>query len=450
MANIFYAVFYTNRYITSLLIRFIIIIVTEYLYHHHKVLYTDIDYHVFSDGALHLSKLESPYERETYRYTPILAAMMIPNVKIWYPIGKFFLSTVDVLVAYLIEKLLDAQTPKKQEKNLKEYIEKRNKEKKKKQYCIGNDDNGYPSMFYLYNPLTVVICTRGSADCLITLMVLGSLVLLEKKHYAFSSIVYGFAVHFKIYPIIYAPALYLYLLTKEYDQQKEEKEDPIKEKLLLIHSSPYKIIIDKTIYPFKLVLFNFYKTHSIIFVFISAFIFISFIGLFYVLLGYKFLFEYLLYHVLRKDHRHNYSIFYYLIYLTYDNNFSNSLSLIAFLPQMILILLATLFLYREINLCLIILTMIFVTFNKVITSQYFIWFFSLLPLIISKNQLFNKQKIKGIILLIIWWFFEIIWNVYSHQLEYNGKNTFMEMWIVDVCFFLVNCLCIKELIVNNE
>ena len=82
--------FHHHRYATSLAIRYLIIIITEYLYYNHGVLYTDIDYHVFSDGAKHVAKLESPYERETYRYTPILAALMVPNIKIWYPIGKFF------------------------------------------------------------------------------------------------------------------------------------------------------------------------------------------------------------------------------------------------------------------------------------------------------------------------------------------------------------------------
>ena len=45
--------FHHHRYATSLAIRYLIIIITEYLYYNHGVLYTDIDYHVFSDGAKH-------------------------------------------------------------------------------------------------------------------------------------------------------------------------------------------------------------------------------------------------------------------------------------------------------------------------------------------------------------------------------------------------------------
>ena len=94
--------------------------------------------------------------------------------------------------------------------------------------------------------------------------------------------------------------------------------------------------------------------------------------------------------------------------------------------------------------------MIFVAFNKVMTAQYFIWFFSLIPLIVKKNELFSTRKIRGILLLAVWLCFEILWNHYSYLLEFNGKNTFIEMWVVDVIFFIINSVCIKEIIVNNK
>ncbi len=156
-------IFLHKRYKVSLFIRYLIIIITEYLYYTYGILYTDIDYHVFSDGAKHITKFESPYERETYRYTPLLAILMIPNVKIWYPIGKFLLSTIDVSVGYLIEKLLKIQS--KQSNEEKTFGEVLKEERDEAFYC-------YASLFYLYNPLTIVICTRGSADCIITFLVL--------------------------------------------------------------------------------------------------------------------------------------------------------------------------------------------------------------------------------------------------------------------------------------
>lgn len=391
-------IFHHKRYKVSLIIRYLIIIITEYLYYNYGVLYTDIDYHVFSDGAKHVAKLESPYERETYRYTPLLAILMIPNVKIWYPIGKFVLSTIDVGVGYLIEKLLKKQQKQKDE-TFNDIIKGENDE------AFYN----YASLFYLYNPLTIVICTRGSADCIITFLVLLSLIYLEKRKYYLSAIIYGFAVHFKIYPIIYAPSIFLYLLYKEYVRNNKKELAPIP----FCQRFCFKVISTiKMVFKYSL------TKVALSFVLISSSVFFVFLGVFYKLIGYKFLYEYLLYHLIRKDHRHNYSIFYYTIYLTYDNDFSKYLSLVTFLPQMILILTVTIFLYKDINLCLIILTMIFVHFNKVITAQYFIWYLSLIPLIVHRNLLFNVKKWKALIMFIIWMFFELIWNSYSHLLEY--------------------------------
>ena len=423
-------IFHHKRYKVSLIIRYLIIIITEYLYYNYGVLYTDIDYHVFSDGAKHVAKLESPYERETYRYTPLLAILMIPNVKIWYPIGKFVLSTIDVGVGYLIEKLLKKQQKQKDE-SFNDIIKGENDE------AFYN----YASLFYLYNPLTIVICTRGSADCIITFLVLLSLIYLEKRKYYLSAIIYGFAVHFKIYPIIYAPSIFLYLLYKEYVRNNKKELAPIP----FCQRFCFKVISTiKMVFKYSL------TKVALSFVLISSSVFFVFLGVFYKIIGYKFLYEYLLYHLIRKDHRHNYSIFYYTIYLTYDNDFSKYLSLVTFLPQMILILTVTIFLYKDINLCLIILTMIFVHFNKVITAQYFIWYLSLIPLIVHRNLLFNVKKWKALIMFIIWMFFELIWNSYSHLLEYEGKNYFITMWIVNVFFFLISCIFVFQLIVNNE
>ena len=432
--KIFKNIFLHKRYKVSLFIRYIIIIITEYLYYNYGVLYTDIDYHVFSDGAKHAAKFESPYERETYRYTPLLAIFMISNIKIWYPIGKFLLSTIDVGVGYLIEKLLRAQEKQlKEDRTFNEILKAENDE------AYYN----YASLFYLYNPLTIVICTRGSADCIITFLVLLSLIYLEKKKYYLSALIYGFAVHFKIYPIIYAPSLFLYLLYKEFIQNKNgpKELEPVPFFQRIYHKIKSTIIM---------VFSNLFTKTALFFVIISSGVFFFFLALFYKLIGYKFLYEYLLYHLIRKDHRHNYSIFYYTIYLTYDNDFSKYLSLITFLPQMILILSVTIFLYKDINLCLIVLTMIFVHFNKVITAQYFIWYLSLIPLIIHRNLLFGVKKLKAILLLTIWMIFEIIWNRYSHLLEYEGQNYFMSMWIVNILFFLTSCWIVREIIVNTR
>jgi phosphatidylinositol glycan class M len=72
----------------------------------HPVLkYTDIDYVVFSDASRYVRNGQSPYERATYRYTPLLSWILLPNN--WNPVfGKVLFSICDILVGLLLHWML--------------------------------------------------------------------------------------------------------------------------------------------------------------------------------------------------------------------------------------------------------------------------------------------------------------------------------------------------------
>ena len=82
------------------------------------------------------------------------------------------------------------------------------------------------AIYYAFNtyPLTVYISTRGSSDCIITFLVMLTIILIEMNQTIPAGIIYGLSVHLKIYPIIYFPSLYLYIGYKNLNKIDSEKK----------------------------------------------------------------------------------------------------------------------------------------------------------------------------------------------------------------------------------
>lgn len=139
----------------------------------------------------------------------------------------------------------------------------------------------------MVNPFMCVISTRGSADTIICTLVLQVILLLLQKKYIVAGIFYGFCVHFKIYPILYSIPFYLFI---DRPMNLEKRE-----------------LFDK-----------FFTYNRLVFTFVSASMFLALMGIFYLIYGYHFLYEGYLYHLVRKDNRHNISLFFYYIYLNFE------------------------------------------------------------------------------------------------------------------------------------
>ena len=108
-----------------------------------------------------------------------------------------------------------------------------------------------------------------------------------------------------------------------------------------------------------------------------------------------------LYHVTRKDHRHNFSLQNVAIYMSLDSS-GGALSNVIFIPQIIIMLIISSVYNKDFMSVLVgwfLLTLTFVTFNKVITSQYFVWFLSLVPFL--RKSVYMGPK-KSLFLILIW------------------------------------------------
>jgi phosphatidylinositol glycan class M len=116
-----------------------------------------------------------------------------------------------------------------------------------------------------------------------------------------------------------------------------------------------------------------------------------------------------------------------MIYHLYDQTQSTFIGLLMFIPQWTLVILAGFTLYYDIFLCMLIQTWVFVTFNKVMTAQYFLWYLALIPLVFINSELRHKRYYLLVLMAIIWIGGQVMWSGYSFKFEFLGEHVFSEI-----------------------
>ncbi|RWA12384.1 hypothetical protein EKO27_g2697 [Xylaria grammica] len=379
------------------------------------VKYTDIDYLVFTDAArfTFASSSGSPYERETYRYTPLLAWLLYPTTfpnAFCFSLGKVLFAAADLLAGYLIIQVL------------------------RRHMRMPLDRACRFAGIWLLNPMVAAISTRGSSEGLLGVLVTALLWAALEKRVALSGVLLGLGVHFKIYPFIYAPAVIWWMdeehmATTAPATPKTESGGKAKGDVQEPPSTPLaKITAFVTPERIKLTLVSL----------------ATFAGLNMVI---------------------PYNV---LLYLTSSSTpalpLSSSLSSspsqyqtqswipkiesVAFVPQLLLstVLIPLVGAKKDLPTTMMAQTFAFVAFNKVCTSQYFLWYMVFLPLYLPNSSLLRKP-VLGVTALALWVVTQGLWLQQGYNLEFLGLSTFVPgLWLSSLTFFAVNCFILGLII----
>ncbi|CAJ1342950.1 unnamed protein product [Effrenium voratum] len=341
-------------------LRIILIVVAEVQDVLAEVPYTDVDYQVFSDAAESVSLGLSPYNGRTallaneatrYRYTPLLAYMLLPNlwVKAW---GKVLFSSLDVVAGVLLTR-----------------------------GCLGQSgDIRFRLALWLFNPFCFTISTRGSGESVVVVLVYALLYFLE-SNWQLSAVIFGLAVHWRMYPVIYLPALAMHL--------------------------PFRKLLG--------------------FCVVSFMTFASLALVFYLLYGMEFIECAYLHHSKRRDPQHNFSVYFYPTALYLEAGIGFDVARFAALPQLLLCTLLGTCSAVDLPQTFLLQTLAFVATNKVVTAQYFVWWLCLLPAMSP-----GKRLLRG---LALWMAAEIHWLLWAYLLEFRQLPVRPGVWLAS-CGFL--------------
>lgn len=110
-----------------------------------------------------------------------------------------------------------------------------------------------------------------------------------------------------------------------------------------------------------------------------------------------------------------------------------------------------------------------------ISLKYFVWYLCLIPLVLPRLKISLKSSLFYILawfigqvnriffllnliisiimfLILIFFYLKIkkaVWLYFAYELEFNGNNTFIELWIAGLLFISINCYLIKSCFLDN-
>ena len=392
----------------------------------HRFRYTDVDYDVITDGAAYAARGGSPYQRATYRYSPLVAWLLVPGHWLRVPeyYGKLLWSLYDVIAAFLIHRavaIAAAATPAGS--------------KSSKQG--GSWKPLVAACMWLFNPVSINISTRGNYEALVCVLVASCMCAVAARRVVPLALCLGLAVHLRVYPVIYALPL-----------------------LFQIHywsasgRGRHWLLLTGQQWLFGVLCFATFAAAS---------------ALCYWAYGWDFLQHTYLYHLTRTDHRHNLSVYWYhlLLELWEQHSASTPLwhklaaTLASFVPQAAAIA-AVAWRYcittststnspgkrepasfADTAFGMWAMTVLFVAFNKVYTVQYFAWWLILLPLADLRGP--RVSLLRLLRCAVLWGAALVLWLMVAYRLEFWGINTMLPLWGCGLLLFAATVEPVVEL-----
>ncbi|BEI82571.1 hypothetical protein CcaverHIS002_0304390 [Cutaneotrichosporon cavernicola] len=358
--------------------------------------YTDVDWRVVLDG-LHATfspkpyqiaegplgpslSIGSPYHRATFRYTPLLVLVLSPAA-IAPVLGRLVLVGLTLAVPPVL-------------------------------LAAGAVESKVHALWTL-NPVVLNISTRGSPEALPCLLTAALALTLRRaglgrrgssshrgKWEAAAAVILALATSYKIYPVIYVAAIWS-ALARVYGW------------------------LGAGVWRFG---------------FITASTALVINGALWLVWGQPFLEHTFLYHLSRLDHRHNFSPYFLPIYFartmsdeggTLLHALRNPLA--SFLPQVSLVLGAGFVLTPRLGVesAMFFQTALFVVFNKVCTSQYFLWPLPLVPLLTFPSLTWTRLAAA----LAAWIAGQALWLSQAYRLELLGESVWVRVWAAGLVLF---------------
>ncbi|KAI5289770.1 GPI mannosyltransferase 1 [Ascosphaera acerosa] len=411
--------------VSAVVLRAALLVYGLYQDAHSAAKYTDIDYLVFTDAARFVAQgrggtdasaaptvlgtaLGSPYERATYRYTPLLAWLLVPTAwgGAWACFGKAVFAAADLVAGWVLVKVLRKRA--QPDRAVLKY-----------------------AAIWLLNPMVAVISTRGSSEGLLGVLVSALLWAVLERRVGLAGVLLGLGVHLKIYPMIYGPSI-LWALD---EGCRSETLAPA------LAASPAKLLVK---------LLNRSRV-TVLVTSLATFALLN--AAMYAIYGHEFLRHTFLHHLTRMDHRHNFSPYNTLLYLSSAGMTGGparsalSFERLAFVPQLLLsaVVIPLCLAKRELAGCMFAQTLAFVAFNKVCTSQYFLWYLIFLPLYLPYSR-YTARPLAGIGALLVWVVPQAMWLSGAYKLEFLGRSEYWSLMAWGLAFFAANVKVLGDVV----